>query len=302
MNVAIFYDGNEVQSVFATAVLKMKYRSDTVTIVDLQGLNEGQMTTAIDTITDATQDRVFCTCITTASYSAAGHPSIDVNIADMEDKIAVTAVSPWNAAISLGNASGTKNPCLLAWENAYTGIAVPPVIHYLGGSAQGFPLDSGTATSVQNDGITHTGHFTLNQHAGRYVYVTSSTLGAGQIRYIVSNTTAKLTVSPNWDLNPTGTVVYGVVQYKDEALRLQYLNYSLKALLWNISDNAIMRLWYKLLDMGAYDSSYNSISSGSLVGPTVDSGFLESLILLGKAIYQNAVFPCYGEATIPEIK
>ena len=299
MNILIFYDGNEAQSLAAAAILKTKYRSETVTATDLQGKNEGAMTTAIST--GATMNRVFNCCISTASYSAVGHPSRDVNVPLMTARLLAGNVTPWDATIALGDIANSKNPILLAWQNAYPTVAYPPIVKYLGGSTT-FPVVSGTATSVAAGTLTHTSNFTANALIGYYVYIVSSSsnpsVGAGQIMLIASNTANVLTLTANWPITPTGTVVYGVVAYKDEALRYECLLLAVKSKLWNLSDPATMNYWYRLLDLGSYDSSYNSINTGNLVGTYTDAELLEALVESGRQIFEYNAFPDYGAVGI----
>lgn len=299
MDILIFYNGAQAQSIAATAVIKTKYQAHTVTITDLQGKNEGQMTTAIDT--GANMDRVFCTCITTGSYSTAGSPSEDVNVPLMTARIKAGAVAPWNATILLGTATATKNPIRQAWDNAYASVAYPPIVKYLGGTAS-FPLLTATADSVAAGSVTDAGAFTASAHIGQFVYVSSATTGAGQVVKIASNTTGALTLVHNWTLTPTGTVVYGITEYQDDALRAEYLALAVKSKLWNIGSANIMNEWYKLLDMGSYDSSYNSINDGNLAGPITDSEYLEGLVEVGRSAYEYNAFPCYGVKTVKKLK
>ena len=297
MNVAIFYDSTEYQSLTAAAIAKTKYRDETLTVIDIKGKNEGAMTTAINTITDHTQSIVINCCITTASYAAAGHPSIDVNMPIMTGKIVSDAVSPYNAVIDLGNATGSgttlKNPALLAWLFCYPTVAYPPIVKYTGGKTF-HVIPTATATSAASGSLTHTGNFVVSAHIGQYVYIVSATTGAGQVAQIASNTANVLTLVSNWALTPTGTVVYGIVDYMEDALCAEALALVIQSKLWNIANGNTMYMWYKLLDLGAFDSSYNSINSGNLVGTYIDTRFMEALIEAGKNIYEYSVAPCYG--------
>ncbi len=302
MSILIFYNSTEVQSIAAAAVLKVRYKADTITLTDLAGKNESQMTTAISTGAD--QNRVFNTCIETASYSAAGHPSIDVNVPLMTARIVAGAVSPWNATISVGTTTGSagtyKNPIMLAWLNAYPTVAYPPIVKYLGGDSA-FPIKKATATSAAAGTLTHTGAFTASAHIGQFVYIVSATTGAGQVAQIASNTTGVLTLTANWPLTPTGTIVYGITEYKPDACKEEALTAAVKAKLWNIASGATMAQWYRLLDLGSYDTSYNSITDGNLVGTFWDSKLFNGLVAAGKAAYEYNSFPCYGPLEINEL-
>jgi hypothetical protein len=302
MNILIFYNSQETQSIAAAAILQVRYKAETITLKDLYNKNEGAMTTAINTVTIATQDRVFDTCIETSTYSAAGHPSVDVNVALMTTKIKAGAIHPWHESICVGVATATKNPILLAWEEAYPTVAYPPIVKYMGGLAA-FPTIKKTADSMNTTTLTDATEFgSTDLYAGQFCYIVSATVGAGQVVEILSNTTTALTFVSTLPLAATGTIVYGITPYKDDCLREEALTLAVKAKLWNISSNNTMAMWYRLLDLGSYDTSFNSITDGNLVGTYWDRELFDGLVEAGRAIYEYSVFPDYGPLDIKKLK
>ena len=297
MNVTIFYDSDEYQSLTAAAILITKYRAETLTVVDLTGMAEAAMTGAINGVSAASQDVVVNCCITDGSYSAAGHPSEDVNVPLMLALIVVTAVAPFDAVIDCGNATGSgvtlEEPSLLAWIFCYPTVAYPPVVKYIGGKTA-FVIPISMTATAQAGTLTDRGNFTASAHIGQFVVIISATTGAGQVMEIASNTTDVLTLVSNWPLTPTGAIVYGIVNYRDEALYPVALPLVIQSKLWNLYDGNTILMWYKLLDLGAFDPSYNSINSGNLVGTYIDTRFMEAILEAGKNIYEYTVFPCYG--------
>jgi len=287
--IAVFYNGTLVQSVSSAALLKTKYRAENVTIVDLAGKNEGAMTTAIGNAGSADSfDRVFCVAPTTPTYESAGYPSEGTNVdTNMEALIKSTAESPWNVPIELGLTVANEDPLMLTWENCYPTVAAPPVVRYLGGTAH-FPRWTKASAASSADGVTSSG-FSANAEIGNWVYITTATLGKGQIRQISANSTTKLTVSPNWTTTPTvsNSIGFEVVLYKEDAFVKQALQYALMSKLWNIANSNIMRQWYRLFDLGAYNSSYNSINDGRMAGTLYDEKYFESLVEYGKAIWEQ---------------
>ena len=132
----------------------------------------------------------------------------------------------------LGNTNGTtgKTACVQAWDLFYAGITYPKLVQALGGYLN--VLCSGTATAVAAGTITldATGAtrglgdrlslaemIVADSVANCYVYVYSATTGACQKRQITTSTVtaAVCTLASNWDITPTGTLVYRVVNHDD---------------------------------------------------------------------------------------
>lgn len=284
MNIAIIYNDKSAQSLLSTMILKVKYRGETVTTVNVTGKAEAAMTTAIDTITDATQDRTYITCATSASYSAVGIPSVDVNVVDFTQKIKAGAVTPYDAPISLGSASGGKNPVLRFWENLYTAASMPKVVQLLGGSS--FPVKvEATATSAAAGTLTHTGAFTASAHIGQYVGITSATTGAGQVRKITANTTGVLTLERNWDITPTGTIKYAIYKFEGDALKEITIPLAIYAEMYDLANVTAIGKYYKLLDLGLYDSRVAQfIPDNGLAVPNQDRSIIDELHKIGSYI------------------
>lgn len=284
LTVAALYNSKNAQSLLGAMILKVKYRTDTVTLVDMAGKAEAAMTTAIDTITNATQDRVYCTCPTSASYTTAGVPSVDVNLnTNFVAKIKAGAVSPYNAVINLGDFS-TVSASARIWRNLYAEASTPKVVQLLDGL--GFPAKvEATATSVAAGTLTHTGQFTASQWVGYYVAITSATTGAGQIRKITANTTGVLTLDRNWGITPTGTVKYAIYQYQGNALKEVTIPLAIYAEMWDLSDVSVLGKYYKLLDLGMYDSKVAQfIPANGLAVPHQDKTIVDELHKIGMYI------------------
>jgi len=281
LTVAALYNSKNAQSLLGAMILKVKHRGDTVTLVDVAGMNEGAMTTAIDTITNATQDRVYCTCPTSASYTTAGVPSVDVNLnTNFVAKIKAGAVAPYNAVINLGDFS-TVNAAARVWRSVYAAGSTPKVVQLLDG--QSFPSKvEATATSVAAGSLTHTGAFTASAWVGYYVAITSATTGAGQIRKITANTTGVLTLDRNWGITPTGTVKYAIYQYVGNALKEVTIPLAIYATMWDLSDVSVLGKYYKLLDLGLYDSKVAQfIPANGLSVPHQDRTIVDELHKIG---------------------
>lgn len=281
LTVAALYNSKNAQSLLSAMILKVKYRTDTVTLVDVVGMAEAAMTTAINTITNATQDRVYCTCPTSASYSAVGIPSVDVNLnTNFVAKIKVGAVSPYDAVINL-SAFSSYNACARFWRNLYAAASTPKVVQLLDGAT--FPVKvEATATSAAAGTLTHTGQFTASAFIGYYVGITSATTGAGQVRKIVSNTTGVLTLDRNWGITPTGTIKYAVYQYEGNALKEVTIPLAIYAEMWDLSDVTVIGKYYKLLDLGLYDTRIPQfITANGLAVPHQDRTIVDELHKIG---------------------
>jgi hypothetical protein len=83
-------------------------------------------------------------------------------------------------------------------------------------TADGKPLDTGTATDGSSITLTCTGKgWGVNAYAGKTVFIDSGT-GAGYSRRIISNTSEILTVNKQWDVTPNNTSIFYIV---DEVYR-----------------------------------------------------------------------------------
>ena len=135
----------------------------------------------------------------------------------------------------IGNASSNQTACRVAWHTLFPTVDYPFFVSLLGGYGSGFQphiMVTQTATSAAAASLTHTANFTANAYAdgNHYVAIESSTLGAGQIKRIISNTANVLTIEP-WDVIPTGTIIYQICSSKEFALYEKYLPYSIRAYL-----------------------------------------------------------------------
>lgn len=281
LTVAALYNSKNALSLLSAMILKVKYRSDTLTLVDVVGMAEAAMTTAINTITNATQDRVYCTCPTSASYSAVGIPSVDVNLnTNFVAKIKVGAVSPYNAVINLSAFSTYAAPARF-WRNLYAEASTPKVVQLLDGAT--FPAKvEATATSAAAGTLTHTGQFTASAFIGYYVGITSATTGAGQVRKIASNTTGVLTLSRNWGITPTGIIKYAIYQYEGDALKEVTIPLAIYAEMWDFADISVIGKYYKLLDLGLFDTKVAQfVPANGLLAPHQDRTIVDELHKIG---------------------
>lgn len=284
MKVLVLYNSGEAQSLLSTMIMLIRFAGDTVTLCDLLGLDEAGMGAAIDAAADdTTQHRVYCTTTVDAVYAAKGHPSTAVNIATADDKIVAAPESGYEATVELGETVATAEPCLRAWLECFPTISWPQVVRYLSGKY--FTLYKATADSVAAAALTDTGAFTLNQHKDKYVYVVSATTGVGQVKKILSNTANVLTIEP-WDATPTGTVVYAIVSLKEEAYAKEAIETYIKGYLHNLSDRSTIQAYYKLLDYGSFDPSYNKIMSGAILSAIADALFVQEVRQVGQIAYQ----------------
>jgi len=290
--IAIIYNSGVANSLWAAMILKLKYIAQTVTMVDVIGKAEVAMTSAINTITANTQDKVYVTTVVDASYAAKGQLSTDVNIVALELKIKAASVAPYNVPVELGEYDSNNAPPMRAWLECYPTISWPNVVRYL--SDNYFPRMWTTADSAASTSITDAGTFTPSLFDGWYVYIVSATTGAGQVRKIVSSTVNALTVAA-WDVTPTGTIVYGICEYEAEALRFETIKCYTKGLLWDLTKAKTREVYYRLLDYGTFDPSYNSINTGALVSPITDKDLLETVCAEGLKIYATQIR--YAEVT-----
>lgn len=127
----------------------------------------------------------------------------------------------------IGNTDATtgKTPAYRAWDTLYpNALEVPLVVQYIGGYK--FAQASGTAaaaaagtitlaaTCATGDIETTARHTAVDDlYADMYVYIYSSTAGTWQLAEIDSYVAATqvATLKENWDITPTGTIIYRVV-------------------------------------------------------------------------------------------
>ena len=129
----------------------------------------------------------------------------------------------------LGNTNATtgKTAVYQVWDLLYPDSIAPQPVTVLGGYLN--VLCSGTAASIaagtitlaptasagdRNSTATHT---TDGAYDGTFVYIYSATAGACQVAEIASyvGSTQVATLTANWGITPTGTVVYRVVSFND---------------------------------------------------------------------------------------
>ena len=147
----------------------------------------------------------------------------------------------------LGNASSVtgKTAAAQAWENAYPSTSYPAIVKCLSGYLVN--LASGTAAAIAAGTITLASgltagdrasvaqHGTDNFYANKWVYIYSSTLGFGQYAQIASyvGSTQVATLTANWKVTPTGTVVYRVVDFENQCNLDKACEYIAKSFMLN---------------------------------------------------------------------
>jgi hypothetical protein len=150
----------------------------------------------------------------------------------------------------LGNidAATAKTPAYLMWENLWPNTPVPCAVNYLGGylfcecsgtatavAAGTITLDATGATRSVGDAMTLAQMVVADAVKDMWVYIYSASTGAWQSRKITASavTTAVCTLESNWDVTPTGTVVYRVVSQTEKQKADRAMEIWAKAVLWN---------------------------------------------------------------------
>lgn len=137
--------------------------------------------------------------------------TVDYNWGTNPDATSTYLVS--SDLLSYGRAVGGINPPLLFWQDNYPNNMEPLLPKYVGGETL-YEKNDKTATGVTSSTLSDTGEFVSGAYddGDYYVAIKSATLGAGQIRLIASNTANALTLDKDWDVTPTGTVVYQIAR------------------------------------------------------------------------------------------
>lgn len=158
------------------------------------------------------------------------------------------------------NAVSGKTACLLAWDVLFPDVTYPLINTYLGGYQ--FAMNLGTAQAVGAATITlaanivaggrasQTEHETDSFYKGMYVYIYSATTGAAQVGLISTyvGSTRVATVSANWGISLTGTVVYRIVDNLDEALNDKATEIMVKTYMYDIDAIASVELNKRFID------------------------------------------------------
>ena len=145
-----------------------------------------------------------------------------------------------------GNVVGTKQPSLVAWENLYP-VLTPPLMIFRIGEYK-FAEVAATADSAATGSLTDSGAFAGLDLDDHYVYIYSATAGEHQYAKIASHTDDVLTLTANWPITPTGTIVYRVMPDTEELFYDIYtLNY-IGTYLLDVTDGAVIDEWVNLID------------------------------------------------------
>jgi len=190
------------------------------------------------------------------------------------------------------NAVSGKTAVLQAWDVLYPDAQYPLVNHYIGGYL--FAWNAGTAqaaaagtitlaaTISAGDRSTQTQHDTDDFYNDMYVYIYSGTLGVAQIAKIsdYNGTTKVATLSANWGITPTGTIVYRVIDNTSEALYDRAAEVMIKTYMYDIDSAGAMAINKRLIDL------YGSLTITGTDEPTQDLKYLwDDFLYRGKAIF-----------------
>lgn len=184
-----------------------------------------------------------------------------------------------------------KKSCWQTWTLAFGTAPVPLLVHLMGGYL--FHEDSGTAQAIAD-----TTHITLTATAAvgsrianasrandcynnQYVYISSSTLGTGQIRKITdyNNSSKSATIDAAWNPSPTGTVLYGIVSNLNDALKDEYAKLFVKTYFFDITNVTAQN------DMSAMLDSRGDLAANSVYTPQQSMEILTAYLVKGKAIF-----------------
>ena len=174
-----------------------------------------------------------------------------------------------------GPAQGNLGAAARCYEILYGDDQVPLWLGYLGGGADLFVKNGLTATAVAAGTISDTGEFTAGEYDGEdyYVAIISSTVAgeAGQIRKIASNTADVLTLTENWDVTPTGTLTYAIVDRNVRTLWDVYLKYATLTYL-NSENEDVLAIWNELLVTQDLEKIYDYVEKGKHIAEAVWAG------------------------------
>jgi len=184
-----------------------------------------------------------------------------------------------------------KKSCWQTWTLAFGTAPVPLLVHLMGDYL--FHEDHGTAQSIAD-----TTHITLTASAGvggripnasrandcynnQYVYISSSTLGTGQVRKVsdYNNSTKSATIDAAWNPSPTGTILYGIVSNLNDALKDEYAKLFVKTYFFDITNVTAQN------DMSAMLNSNDGLVSGQVYTPQQSMETLTAYLVKGKAIF-----------------
>jgi len=290
MNITIFYDSSEVQSIAGAAILKNYFDNDTVTVKDTTGANEAAITAQIGTISAASQHRCYILVGVAAGHVAGNFTDAQVLLLDAKLYGSSTDPASDDASRQLGETSGDDLPSWLVWENTYSGIHPPEAIYYIGRidatdpgvpAAAAFALYSGTASAGASTTMTDASQsWTVDALIGKYVYVYSGT-GINQYATITDNDATSVTFSA-WSKdagtasNTDGTSVYRVVKQSDRVLADLRLTNAITTYYSDITDSEVMSTWALLVNPN------DNIKTSGVSSVASDPTTLADVLLEGK--------------------
>ena len=192
-------------------------------------------------------------------------------------------------------AATAKNAGYNAWNSLWPSTPAPLLVVYTGGyksvqcsgtatavAAGTITLDATGATRSVGDVMPLATMIVADAVADMWVYVYSATIGAWQSRKITASavTTAVCTLESNWDVTPTGTVVYRVVSDVDKVRADRALEIYIKA---NWSDVTNAQAKSEVHDLINY---YGDLDENKTDEPSYDRDLLAEAIKLGSFAFK----------------
>lgn len=142
------------------------------------------------------------------------------------------------------------------FSTLYPSMGLPRLISELQASTSEY-ISTATADSAANTSgvgsLTKADTWTAAEYTGGdyYVGIRSATLGAGQIRKIVSNTVSVLTLDAPWDPVPTGSIVYEITLNRWRCLNDYFLAFAMRYEFGTPYSLAKLEKFIKLLDVNS---------------------------------------------------
>lgn len=146
---------------------------------------------------------------------------------------------------SYGRAYSNVNPPKRFWQDWFPNVMIPLFPEYVGGGTL-YEKNDKTATGTAAGTLTDTGEFVSAAYDGLdyYCAIKSATTGSGQVRLIASNTANVLTLDKNWDVTPTGTVIYQIAR---------------KHILWDVYVPIIILTYFSILTDAQKNSTFSKM-------------------------------------------
>jgi len=282
--VAVFYSSDDAQSIVTAAITKVKYPG--AGVYDIADLDSTSTKKAITDLTDSSYHRVIVAVDTTKTEDStfvAGqiigswYYYIDSIILyqanDSLNGLPVDSLPFYNET------SNTQSRAEALWNNAdvFGDKTEPLILTYLG--TKYFSTATGNPTAVTDTTLIDTSiDLDSAGYVGDYVYITSGT-GIGEIQEITYNDEDTLYVE-SWGTKPTTGSTYVVRKALKSGNNFYDIYTELYVLTYmnDLTTNADLRKWYKVLDHGHNLNTSNNLS------PFQDVDYLWNTIIAGGKI------------------